>query len=105
MFADGLEDPIQRQGALPLVSVVRVIASARAIQAEESRKAIRSQFTLQHVESVPLELLVGQLVDDDLSPCSSLQDIGSGPGFEGLDSNTSAPADSAAAKWRASSRP
>ena len=83
MFADGLEDPIQRQGALPLVSVVRVIASARAIQAEESRKAIRSQFTLQHVESVPLELLVGQLVDDDHSPCCLLQDTGFRAGIRG----------------------
>jgi len=119
MFADGFDDPIQRQVFLPLVAGARVIAGARAIQAQEPRKAICTQFTFQYVESVPLELLVGQLVDGDHSPCSLLQDTGFRTGIRGaptpraaclikrssVDSNTSAPAESAAAKWRASNGP
>src|ERR1019366_2607737 len=76
MCADRLEYLIECQVLLPPVAVIRVIAGARAIQTQESRKAVCTQFTLQYVESVPLELLVGQFVDGDHSPCSLLQDTG-----------------------------
>jgi hypothetical protein len=40
MFADGLQDLIQRQVFLPRVAIAGIIARPRAVQAQESGKAV-----------------------------------------------------------------
>ena len=83
-LANAFKHLVQRQVLLPLVAVARVVARAGTIQAEESGKAIRAQFALEHIEGVPFELLVGQLVDGDHSPCSLIQNTGFCTGIRGL---------------------
>ena len=46
-------------------------------------QGVCTQFTLQYVEGVALELIVGQLVGGDHSPCSLLRDTGFRAGIRG----------------------
>jgi mRNA-degrading endonuclease toxin of MazEF toxin-antitoxin module len=45
---------------LPLVSITRVISVCRTIHAEESGQAVNSEFACEQIESVPLELFIGE---------------------------------------------
>jgi hypothetical protein len=58
MLANGLQNLVERQVLLPLLSIPNVIASARAIQPQEPGQAIGAQFAFEDVKGVPLELLV-----------------------------------------------
>ena len=61
MFADGLKDLIERETFLPLLAVSRKVVETRPVKTQKPCKAVRIQFALQHVKSMPLELLVGQI--------------------------------------------
>jgi len=46
VFADGFENLIERQILLPLIAVARVVTGPGAIQTQEPREAIGTQFAL-----------------------------------------------------------
>ena len=58
VLADGFQDLIERQILLPLLAVACVVTGSRAIQAQETRKPVRTQFALKDLQDVPFELLV-----------------------------------------------
>jgi hypothetical protein len=76
MRTDRLDDLIQSQVFLPLAAVQCVIARPRAVQAKESGEAVCAQFPLQYRKSVPLELLVRQLIQSDHMSLLLIQDSG-----------------------------
>jgi hypothetical protein len=51
MFADGLENLIQRQVLLPLLAVVRVVTGTGAIQTQEPGETIGTQFVLKEIKA------------------------------------------------------